>query len=272
MTTPVNSVRWTIRRYDTVTSTMDVAAQLIADGEESGPTVVVADDQTAGRGRANRSWRSIPGGSLQMTAILSLPVSLSGLGPVPLLVGNIVAESIEALDDCLKPTLKWPNDVLIHGRKVAGILIVSRSTGESTLLQIGIGVNFADPESSGGSSIGLGRIWEMGYEEPLLIQARDRLLGEILSRLVCLSDELIADGGVAGLERWVRRATLLGEPVCIRDGDRTIEGILLGIDQTGALRIETGSGKITTVVAGDLTRGPRRLVADDSLQISEDLA
>lgn len=207
-----------------------------------------------------------------MTAILPLPVSLAELGPVPLLVGNGVAEAIEVLDDRLRPTLKWPNDVLIDGRKVAGILIVSRSTGRSSLLQIGIGVNIASPGPSAGSSTGLGQLVGVGSQESGLIQVRDRLLADILSRLARLASELSADGGAEGLERWTRRATLLGESVRVRDGDRTIEGVLLGVDPTGALRIETGPGSVTTVVAGDLTRGPRRLFDGESPRDAEDIA
>ncbi len=264
--------RWVVRRYASVTSTMDVAARLIADGDVVGPTAVVADHQTAGRGRSDRVWRSVPGGSLQMTAILTLPVPPSGLGPVPLLVGNIVAESIEALDEHLKPRLKWPNDVLIDDRKVAGILVVSRSTGQSSSLQIGIGVNIVEPEAGAARSIGLSQLLTSDSTSPSPARVREVLLGEILARLDGLPGELARDGGADGLERWTRRATLLGQPVRVRDGDRTTEGVMLGVDRTGALRLRTATGEVATVVAGDLTRGPRPIVDDASPDHSEDIA
>jgi len=254
--------RWTVRRYGSVTSTMDVAARLIAGGEVAGPTVVVAEHQTAGRGRADRGWRSIAGGSLQMTAIMSLPVPVMGLGPVPLLIGGIVAESLEAIDDRLAVMLKWPNDVLIDGRKVAGILVVSRSTGDASQLQIGIGVNILDPDHPEGTATGLGRL--VGPDPSGIGRIRAALLDGILSRLLTLEEELARDGGASGLDRWTRRASLLGQSVRVLDGDRTSEGILLGVDRSGALRIRDETGTITTVVAGDLTRGPRPWIVNDT--------
>ena len=256
--------RWAVRRYGSVTSTMDIAAELIADGEVAGPTVVVAEDQTAGRGRADRGWRSVPGGSLQMTAIMSLPVPVTGLGPVPLLIGGIVAESLEALGASLTPALKWPNDVLIDGRKVAGILVVSRSTGDTSQLQVGIGVNIVDPDHSEGAATGLGQLVGPDPERAAIDRVSDALLGEVLSRLLTIEGELARDGGASGLDRWTRRAILLGQPVRVLDGNRTSDGILLGVDQTGSLRIRDDSGTITTVVAGDLSRGPRPLIEDDA--------
>ncbi len=258
---------WAHRRYGTVTSTMDVAAGLIAGGEVSSPTVVVAEHQTAGRGRANRGWRSVPGGSLQMTAIMSLPVPVMRLGPVPLLIGGIVAESLEALDANLALELKWPNDVLIDGRKVAGILVVSRSAGDTSQLQIGIGVNVVDPDDPddpGAMATGLGRLVGSNPERSAIDRVRDTLLAGILSRLLTLEAELARDGGASGLDRWTRRASLLGQSVRVQDGDRTSEGVLLGVDRTGALRIRDETGTISTVVAGDVTRGPRLWIADDT--------
>ena len=260
MTMHATTGRWAIRRYGSVTSTMEIAARLIADGEVTRPTAIVADDQTAGRGRSDRVWRSVPGGSLQMTAIITLPVPLIELGPVPLLIGAIVAESIEALDDRLKLELKWPNDVLIDDRKVGGILVVSRSTGRSSLLQIGIGVNIVDPEHATGSATGLGRLLEHRSAPADPAGIRDRLLDEILSRLDGLADGLASDGGAAGLAGWARRATLIGHVVRVQDGDRMTEGVMLGVDRTGALRLQSATGQVTTVVAGDLTRGPRPIV------------
>lgn len=238
---------------------MDIAAGLIDAGEATGPTVVVADHQTAGRGRADRPWQSTPGTAVQLTAILSLPVLAGELGPVPLIVGDMVAESLEATASGLDVSLKWPNDVLIDGRKVAGILIVSRSVRGSSWLQIGIGVNILSPAAETGSTTGLAdAIGSEGGREAVA-SLRDRLLDEVLVRLIRLPEELAHDGGASGLARWARRAVLLGQPVVVRDGDRTVEGTLLGIDRTGALRVRTGPGQISTVVAGDLTRGPRLL-------------
>jgi BirA family biotin operon repressor/biotin-[acetyl-CoA-carboxylase] ligase len=259
MTIPARSGGWLIRRYGQVTSTMEVAALLVTAGRIDGPTVIVADHQTAGRGRANRTWSSVPGAALQMTAVLSLPAPIQRLGPVPLLVGVAVAEALESLDAGLDVRLKWPNDVLIDGRKVAGILIVSRSVSETTVLQIGIGINVVASDLSPAAS-GLDHLLSSPPTPAETDALRERLLEEVLSRLIDLPSDILRDGGAVGLTRWTRRATLLGEQVTVRDGDRTVDGILLGVDGRGALRLETAPRIVTMVVAGDLTRGPRQMV------------
>lgn len=259
MTSPSPFDAWSIRHYGQVTSTMDVAASLIATAGIDGPTVIVADHQTAGRGRADRSWRSVPGAALQMTAILSLRVPIKRLGPVPLLVGVAVADALESLDAGLDVRLKWPNDILIDARKAGGILIVSRSMSDMTVLQIGIGINVVASDVSPAAS-GLDRLLSSPPTPAETDGLRERLLEEVLSRLIDLPADILRDGGADGLTRWARRATLLGEQVTVRDGDRTVDGILLGVDGRGALRLETAPGIVTTVVAGDLTRGPRPMV------------
>jgi BirA family biotin operon repressor/biotin-[acetyl-CoA-carboxylase] ligase len=254
---------WDVRRYATVTSTMDVAAELIADGPLAGPTVIVADHQTAGRGRADRTWRSTPGAALQMTAVMALPLPAQRLGPLPLLVGCVVADSLEALDSSLGLALKWPNDVLLAGRKVAGILVVSRSAGPVTTVHVGIGISILDPSGPDGGKTGLDHLVGPDGVEPV----RERLLHGILDGLTRVSGELRSDGGAAGLVRWRRRAILLGERVMVVDAGREQTGILVGVDQSGALRLQTDDGSTITVVAGDLTRGPRLLPHDGLTEI-----
>ena len=257
MTDPAGLGQWEIHRFDEVTSTMDVAARLMATGDAVRPTVVVADHQTAGRGRADRLWRSAPGTALQMTAILSLRAPIAALGPVPLLVGVAVAEAIERIDPSVGVRLKWPNDVLIDGGKVAGILIVSRSLGDGCVLRIGIGVNLV---GVGDAGTGPGAFDHLLREQPhgaAVATLRERLMGEILVRLSVLP-AMFPEGAVgAALGCWTRRATLLGDEVTVQDGERAISGVLLGVDGRGALRIETAPGVVTAVVAGELTRGPR---------------
>lgn len=246
---------WRVLRLGTVTSTMDVAAGLIAAGRGDLPVAVVADHQTAGRGRAGRQWRSTPGAALQMTAVVPVDRPLGELGVAPLIVGVLVAEAVEGLGSGPPVRLKWPNDVLIGDRKLAGILTVARSDGpDATLLQIGIGINLRDPDDADGRGVGLGHLLTATAPDHDALALRERLLDGVLARLAALPAAL--DGGAA-LDRWRARATLIGEPVAVVDAGRTQRGILLGVDERGALLLRADDGTVVTVVAGDLTRGPR---------------
>ncbi|HEV2527241.1 MAG TPA: biotin--[acetyl-CoA-carboxylase] ligase [Thermomicrobiales bacterium] len=250
---------WTVHRYAVVGSTMDVAADAIAAGQIEGPTVFVSDHQDAGRGRADRAWRSVPGTALQMTAVLDVVVPALGLGPLPLLVGQAVADALAERDPALDLSLKWPNDVLVGGRKVAGILVVSRAAGNLATVRIGIGITILDSGTPDGSPTGLAHL---AMPDGIDI-VRDQLMAEILPRLHDISLEIATDGAARELARWSRRAAMLGEPVMVVDNGRERIGIMLGIDETGALLLQERDGTTITVVSGDLTRGPRPIPAQD---------
>src|SRR5215212_8533594 len=122
------------------TSTMDDAERLAVAGAEEG-LIVVADEQTAGRGRAGRSWHAPPGTALLCSVLLRPPLPPDRLSTLPLIAGVAVAEAIE---DCAPVTcrLKWPNDIWIEDRKVAGILMNAATTaGTVDRVVLGIGVN-----------------------------------------------------------------------------------------------------------------------------------
>ena len=129
-------------RFDRVSSTQDVARKYAEDGRE---VVVVAEEQTGGRGRLGRKWFS-PRGGLWFSVVLrriETPVTL-----VCLAAGLAVAEAVEELTG-LKPCLKWPNDVLINGRKVCGVLVEGKFTGEKlSYLIVGVGLNVNIPLDS----------------------------------------------------------------------------------------------------------------------------
>ncbi len=251
---------WDVRRYVVVGSTMDVAADAIDGGTITGPTVFVADHQDAGRGRADRRWRSVPGTALQMTAVLDVPVPAAGLGPVPLLVGVAVAEALAELDPSLDLALKWPNDVLVAGRKAAGILVVSRITGPVATLRVGIGITLLDAGSPDGSPTGLAHLVGPGGID----LTRDRLMVGILGRLHDISVQPWTKHVHNGLVRWRARAAYLGERVSVVDNGYERIGTMLGIDAGGALRLREDDGTVVTVVSGDLTRGPRPVGTEET--------
>lgn len=242
-------------RLGVVGSTMDEAARLAAEGAPEG-TVVVAEAQTAGRGRGGRPWYDAPGASLLLTVLLrpDVPVPRSGL--LSLSTGMAVAEAIEATTG-LDPRLKWPNDVWLGDeRKVAGVLVTGRiGAGGIEHVLVGIGINVSTPPDElpeGATSLA----GEAG--RPI---DREVLLEALLDRLDARYREFVAGLGRPPLDDWRRRAALVGEAVAIEVAGMAKRGLFLGIDDDGALLLRRPDGTVEAIVAGELVRGPR-LAAD----------
>ncbi len=132
----------TILHYPVTTSTMDDVERLAAGGAAEG-LIVVADEQTTGRGRAGRSWTAPAGAALLCSILLRPPLPPDRLTTLPLVAGVAVAEAIEDRAD-ISCRLKWPNDVWIDGRKVAGILVKATvSAGVVDRVVLGVGINLS---------------------------------------------------------------------------------------------------------------------------------
>lgn len=226
---------------------MDEAAALAAAGEPEG-IVVVANEQTAGRGRAGRTWMSPPGSSLLCSIFLRPSVPPERLAPLALVAGVAVAEAIESFGPT--PTLKWPNDVWLNDRKVAGILVTSRTGPDGIVAILGVGINIGASMSDlpdGATSL---RVAAGSAPD------RDDLLAVLLDRIDRGYAAFITSGGYPDLSGWTDRAALLGEEVMIRDGTTTHQGVFAAIDGDGALLLRDHTGHLIRIVAGDLTRGP----------------
>lgn len=239
-----------ILRLASVTSTMDVVDERARAGAPEG-LVVVADEQTAGRGRAGRSWLAPPGSSLLCSVLLRPRVSPARLGTLPLLAGVAVAEAIES-SAAVSCALKWPNDVLIAGRKVAGILVQSRLSPRGIdFVNVGIGVNLNVPAEAlpeGATSVALASGATIDREE---------MLGVMLDRLEEQYREFVASGGHPDLGSWTRRAAMLGEPVTVQLADGSLTGMFEGIDDVGRMLLALQSGGVVALADGEVTRGPR---------------
>lgn len=242
-------------RYERIGSTMDEVTRLAAAGEPEG-TVVVAAEQTAGRGRAGRSWRAPAGTALLCSVLLRPAVPPDRLGVLPLVVGVAVAEAIEEVT-ALRTRLKWPNDVWLGpgpvGRKVAGVLLAARSHGSAVghaVVGVGVNANIAPADLPPGATSLLA---ETGRPVHLA-----RLLDRLLGHLDAAYREYLAADGQPGLAGWRARAALLDHPVAVvRDG-QTLAGTMRGVAADGALLLERDDGTIERIVAGDLVRGPVR--------------
>ncbi|MEX0589587.1 MAG: biotin--[acetyl-CoA-carboxylase] ligase, partial [Xanthobacteraceae bacterium] len=222
-------------------------ARLKAD--EIGPLWVVARRQTAGHGRRGRTWISEPG-NLYASLLLVDPA-------VPAVVSGICFVSALALHDALLDTahglapaqlkLKWPNDVLLDGRKLAGILIEGVSlAGGSAAVAVGFGVNCRHhPERTEFPAIDLAAA---GYAA-----SPEMLLGALGDAMATRLKEWDRGSGFAEIRAaWLARATGIGAAIEVRLSDRTSVGIFEAIDQGGALVLKHRDGKRETIAAGDV--------------------
>lgn len=228
-------------RLGTVDSTQARAFALAAGGALDG-TAVVADHQTAGRGRRGRRWEDVPGASLLVSIILRprLPATRR-----PLLTYAAGLATAEALGEAagLVPRLKWPNDVLAGRGKVAGVLLESRPAEGEAVVVVGVGINLAQrsfpPELAGrATSVAL----ETGTAPD-----RDAVLAALLRRLAAWRERLDAEGFGPLRERWLALADTVGREVVAG----SLRGTAVDLDADGALLVRTGSG-LHRVVAGEV--------------------
>lgn len=240
-----------VTRYASVESTMDEITRLASEGAPEG-MAVIADVQRSGRGRAGRRWETPPGSAFLCSILLRPSLAVHLLSLLPIAAGLAIAEAIESIAP-VRCQLKWPNDVLISGRKVAGILAQTRAIGERVdHVNLGFGVNLTtDITQLPGGATSILR------ETGMRIDAAD-FEHAVFDRLSQRYDAFCAADGELDLGSWLDRSYLLGDMVKVVDGDRELIGIHRGIDANGALLLETEAG-MRAVVSGDLTRGPRRL-------------
>lgn len=246
----IGRTRW---RFAHVDSTQNVALQLAERGADHG-TVVRADYQSAGRGRQGRSWEATPGSSLMFSVILRSSRRLHELGSISILVAEALADSLRELtSDPVQ--IKWPNDVMIAGRKVSGILLQTRSAPFPVAV-LGIGINVDTPQSAlPDTATSLIRHVSGAIDS-------DLLLDSILARLNTMWTNWQPELDAASIARLESRLWHIGDDVSILDADRELRGRLLGVAKNGGLRLSVG-GSERVIVAGEITRGPRLIGRQD---------
>jgi len=223
---------------------MEVARREAQRGAAEG-TVIIADEQTVGKGRIKRTWLS-PRGNIALSIILY--PSVVYLTSLIMLASLAVVYSIESVTG-LKPQLKWPNDVLIKGRKVCGILIENDVRGnrvDYAIIGIGINVNLRLADFPELSTIATSLSDELGRELPRLDLIR-RLLVEV-ERLY-----LALPSGEPIYEQWRDRLVTLGRRIEVRWGKTIYEGIAESVVRDGSLLLRRSDGSLTKIVAGDIT-------------------
>ena len=240
---------FTIHHFTSLGSTNDHLKSMTAAPEF---TCVVADEQTAGRGRRARAWHSSPGDGLYLSVLL-LPRtdSPSKIPLVSLLAAIAVAETMIERG-VANVDIKWPNDVLVNDRKVSGILAEAVGEGlESLRLILGVGVNlnhqsFPPELSETAASLAI----ETG-ERVAVEEFRDQLLDKIARWY----EHWRRDESMLIVNRWQRLSTYARDKqVAVTLDDEKIIGVTAGLTETGALRLLVDSGEVKTIMAGEVTR------------------
>jgi len=200
------------RVHHRLTDSTNERARVLATGGAPHGTLITADEQTAGRGRQGREWMAAPGAALLMSLVLRDPAEA-----LPLAAAVAVCEALP-----VKAAIKWPNDIWVERRKVAGILVEARPQEGWAVLGIGVNVRDAPPlehVTSLEGAVGVAELLER------LLLALDAWLGRPLPEV---------------LAAWRSRDALYGEPVRWQNGS----GKGAGIDESGALLVDTGSGRV----------------------------
>jgi BirA family biotin operon repressor/biotin-[acetyl-CoA-carboxylase] ligase len=233
-------------------STMDDARRMLERFRLTNGALLLAETQTAGRGRANRSWVSPPDVNLYFTVILRTgerdPCLLSYV--TPLAIAEAIEATAAAHDATLRVDLKWPNDAQIDGRKVAGVLIETASSPEGepvALVGVGINVNFDPAQYPEVADIATSVKQALGFEVP-----REVLLARFCDQLERLYEEA-ASGSRRPFDAWKQRLVTLGSTVVATGGGQALRGVAVDVNGDATLVIETPDGARHAVEAGDVT-------------------
>jgi BirA family transcriptional regulator, biotin operon repressor / biotin---[acetyl-CoA-carboxylase] ligase len=232
----------TLITFDTIDSTMDEARRRF-DLSMHTRLWIIAGEQGAGRGRLGRQWQSPPG-NLHLTLLSPTHTPLRDQPKLGFVAGVALARAVSSLlPDGATLRLKWPNDLLLEGAKVSGLLL--EGLGQGAAIAIGIGVNIvAHPPDTPYPAAHLRRAAPGITRESLFAKLAVALVEEI---------DLFANGSGFPLtrQRWLARAAHLGQSIRIRQGETSLEGIFRDIDTDGRLLLET-SGGLARIDAGDV--------------------
>lgn len=237
-----------ILRYESLPSTNTEVARLAAEGADEG-LALVADEQTAGRGRLQRAWSSPKGAGLYFSILFRPTLALERW---PLLTFVAALATGDALLEAgrVETDIKWPNDLLANERKICGILAEAIETPAGRAVVVGIGINLTDdafPQEIANMATSVGTQSGRPPEREAILAA---LLNALLRWYSLLQEP---EGALKIVAAWSSRSSYtVGKLVQVTNGDETLHGVTRGIADDGALRLETAQG-IQLIRAGDVT-------------------
>jgi len=234
-----------IHYHQSLRSTMDEARRLADEGARDG-TVVIAEEQTEGRGRFDRSWVSPVGQDLLFSVILR--PTAKQLPQINMAAALSVCDTVQEMV-ALDAAIKWPNDVRIGGRKVSGILVESVvEKGEITSAVVGVGVNINSDQATNPELAGFATSLQ---SEAVHDFDRTEVMISLLTNLDRYYTLIRAGGSVT--HAWADRLDTLGQEVQVQWKDSVYEGVATGVDKAGNLILHQPDGSDLVVVAGEVT-------------------
>ncbi len=245
-----------LQYWPEVDSTNAMARRLAAEWAVEG-TVVVAEAQSKGRGRAGKPWYSPPGLNLYLSVILHPAVEVQKAALLTLISSLAIADAIDAEGG--QAQVKWPNDVLLADRKVAGVLAELQALGERVeTLVLGIGVNMNVSQDSLDQALGK-TAWGATSLKEVLGREIDRVAFAVtlLESLERRYDRFRASGRKAIVQEW-KAQSCLGQRARIIERGRSIEGITEDIDESGCLLVRLDDGSLLHVSEGEILPLPHR--------------
>lgn len=236
--------------FDSTDSTQNFAMEIASNDKENG-TVVISKKQTGGRGRMKRKWKS-PTGGIWMSIIIHPKFDVSYTTLVPIATSLALCIAIEKILK-IKPELKWPNDVTLKGKKVAGVLIdTSIISNEIENMVLGIGINFKIKPHELASTI---KKTPNFYGVATLVKKNERALPLVHQFLYELENvfQLINSRRIRKIKNeWTKRSSTIGRNVSVITGEGNVNGKAVKIDSDGALIISKGK-KAERILVGDIT-------------------
>jgi len=245
---PTQFIGQTIRYYETIGST-NTELKRLADEHAPEGMLLVADEQSAGRGRFKRVWQAPKKGSL-LTSLLFRPTFLHphNIQHLTMICSLAMIESIKQ-ETCISVNIKWPNDLVFDNRKLAGVLTeASFIANKLSWIVVGLGVNV---------NFDVATCLPEFAQTAISLQT---IAGHSISRLALLRNYLVHVEkwyhamclGKSPHKAWKERLTMLGQSVIISTNDHVFEGIAEDVEQTGALQLRLPNGKLKSVLAGDV--------------------
>ncbi len=236
--------------FDSTDSTQNFAMEIASNDKENG-TVIISKKQTMGRGRMKRKWKS-PTGGIWMSIIIHPKFDVSYTTLVPIATSLALCMAIEKILK-IKPELKWPNDVTLKGKKVAGVLVdTSIISNEIENMVLGIGINFKIKPHELASTI---KKTPNFYGVATLVKKNEKALPLVQQFLYELENvfQLINSRRIKKIKsEWTKRSSTIGRNVSIITGEGNVNGKAVKIDSDGALIISKGK-KAEKILVGDIT-------------------
>jgi len=238
-------------RHHHISTSTNAEAKILAEEGCPEGTLVVAEEQTAGKGRKGREWTSPKQAGIYATLVLRPTLPLEDTPLLTLLTAIVTTEAIIATTDVI-PTIKWPNDILLNGKKIAGILTeVSSEVDRVEYALIGIGLNVNTPSRKlpkrpiyPASSLKA----ETGTKHN-----RAELLAKWLEIFESEYNQLLAGNRTQLLDHWKKLANIIGKKATITRVNDRISGTIKDIDTDGALLLQTKNGNTQRILSGDVS-------------------